>query len=327
MRPLREPSQQYPGDPAVPSNPRRFRFVKRNWKSIVIVVIGVPVVATIGVVRWNDAPSKDADSADSIAAASPKSTTSSTLVLDRRNYKPGDCVNWNQDVSKGGAEKTTRVVPCDQSHLFEYVTKVELPDGGTFPTEAEWEAIIARNCDAPTTAYLGYPLDEYGKFGVSVIQPTDDSWKMRDRTLNCGIGVRTSRSPLNPQEMTPFTGSVKGQDQTHLIPVGACYSYTSAESGGEVPCTEPHGVEIVGHVDISATKTRPQNDDQWYKATAACESLAKAYAPSAAKSGFDRGYLYIQPSSWDAGRRVTECTLAKYDASGNPVDVTGSVKG
>jgi hypothetical protein len=311
----------------VPSQRHPVRFVRNNWKSILVLTIGIPVIAVVGVVRWNDVRGPEARSTTpNSLAVSDRTTTSFDITLNDRQYKAGDCVTWNLDLGKR-SERSTKIVPCDQPHLFEHVAKVSIHHVTTFPTSSEWLSIIDTACAKPVADRLGYALDPQGKFFHSAIHPRLEGWNEGDRELNCGIGARRDAGGDEHYDIDVlFAGVVKGQDQTFLLPVGTCYSYPTADTGRSVPCTEPHDVEVTGHTDIN-TAALPSTAGQWSAATEQCESLSASYAPSAAASGFEYGYLTMEQSSWDTGRRKVECTLAKYDRTGSTVEVTGSVKG
>lgn len=302
------------------------RFVKRNDASVIIMVICIPLIAAIGVFRWNNAHPKSSTPtlpASSIAT----STTSSTLVLSNTDdVRSGNCVIWNQDISKG-ATKRTEVVPCEFDHLFENVSKYEL-QRQTFPTETEWDSIIATDCADPVKTYLGYTLDPRGKFGIGAIKPTDDGWAQGDRTVHCGIQKVDPLFKKNSGDLTlpVFRGVVKGQDQTLLLPIGACY-LADGTTNGVVPCIQEHTYEVVGSTDISKARSLPASNSAWRSLTAAsCTKQADVYAGGRLKGGLQASWLDFDQTSWDAGRRSTECIAVKYDTSGNAVAVPGSAK-
>jgi hypothetical protein len=305
---------------------RPVRFARRFWRSILVVAIGIPVVTVVGVVRWNDTRAGESANPPVVTTISPdgSTTTSVDFTLTQRSFRSGDCVTWDQSVNRR-SERSTKVVPCDQPHLFEYVSTVNVRDVMTYPTDTEWDAIIESRCAKPIADYLGYPIDPAGKFYNSALTPTDEGWKMADRELVCGIGARGDGSEPETDLNVMFSGAARGQDQADVLAVGTCYAHLARETGRVVPCTEPHVLEVTGHVDIT-TSTKPNSDDQWRHAASACESQAKSYAPAFAQKGYDWNFLYIEQTSWDVGRRKVECTLGKYDEGGDPVNVTGSAK-
>jgi hypothetical protein len=304
-----------------------FRFLRRNWKSTTILAIGIPVVVAVGVARWDGARTGSntaqvlSETIDSTIAP----TTSSTLVLDGRSYQKGDCVTWNQDISKS-AEKHTSVVPCTSEHLFQYVSTFELHQVGDYPTDDRWDAIVKDNCTQPIKDFLGYDLDPHGRFSASSLQPTEDGWKQFDRTVKCGILVHDGTEQPGQWQLPSFTGDVRGADQTFLLPVG-CYS--SIEGQGDnnwkVDCGQPHEYEVVGTTTVK-TKTRPSTNSAWHSATSDCGGVAKNYAGGMPKNGLQASGFPVEQSSWDAGRRTTECALTKFDSAGNVVKVAGSAR-
>jgi hypothetical protein len=92
-------------------------------------------------------------------------------------------------------------------------------------------------------------------------------------------------------------------------------------------CDQPHDYEITGSVNVSQLKALPANNQQWQNALGAqCEQQTRAYTGSSVSQGRTGGWIPIEQSSWDAGRRVAECIVAKYNADGSDQLTTGSAK-
>lgn len=300
------------------------RFIRRNWKSIAVLVVGLPVVTGIGFYRFDVAKKNEQPTevlGQTIAADAPSTTSTTEVTLEQRNYSAGDCVKWDQDDGATNWERHTEVVPCDQDHLFEYVSKLRFQRDGDYPTEDAWNDIIKSNCTAPVTSYLGYALDPNGKFRVGALRPSHAGWLQYDRTLLCGI--QSAYAGESADKLSMFKGIVKDQDQTYLLDAGRCYRH---DDFGAVDCAQPHDYEVVGSIEIK-TKSRPSSPTAWQNAAAACQAQARTYANGSFKNGTQWGWLEIEQSSWDAGSRTANCIISKWDANGNPVQFSGAAKG
>jgi hypothetical protein len=302
--------------------------VSRNWKSIAVVAIGVPLVTAVGIYRLSSMSeaSIDVSSLDSIVGNGSTTSTSTNIRLNDRAYRAGDCVTWDQTEGRQ-AIRSTKVVSCDEPHLFEFVSKVQLLRNGEYPSTTEWTEIFQEQCGPVVNQYLGYALDHLGRFYVSAIHPSEEDWSQTIfRDLQCGIGYRSSPAVSSDDPVAAFTGRAKGQDQTLLYPVGTCISYPAAGEGQQVPCSEVHDVEVVGYIELTGDK-HPASLEQWREATPGCATVARSYVGgNLSTKGLEWSHLPLQVSSWEAGRRTVECTVAKYDSAGNTVDVTGSAK-
>jgi hypothetical protein len=253
----------------------------------------------------------------------PGSTTSTTISLVGRSYSPGDCVIWDQN-NPGLWSAETRVVPCTSSHLVEMVGRAVLPDM-TYPSDQQWIQIIDDRCGPMATSYLGHGLDRFGRFSVDALQPRPEDWKLGDRDLWCGIGQHPPAGVfLPPQHFQPFTGAVKGQDQTYLLGTGACLAL---QPGEPVPCTGPHAFEVSGTVDLHGQVQRPKTPAEWQAAVGqACDTVGRSYFGGSLPAGVRSGEQEIAESSWGLGRRVVECTVGAYDANNNPVVSPGPLR-
>ena len=269
----------------------------------------------------SSAPSKEASTTPSKYGESP-------TKVNEFSYAVGSCLIWNQD-DPNGTKTTIKKVDCAEPHYFEYVSSYKLQRDGAFPNKDECETITDTDCAQSVTDYLGYKLWTRGAFGYSSVTPTADSWTKGDRDVHCGIEangfLRPHAAPEEKWHMREFTGVVKGQDQTLLLPVGYCYN--EGESGGFVECSESHESEIVGWVDVSKAKTNPNSDTMWNLTNADCLRLAKQYAGGSIPKDYISSGNLIPQQEWDEGRRKTECAARKWSYSSNSaIKVTGSLK-
>jgi len=327
-----------PTRPVLPPEPsrRRSKSLQRLRRDLVpilvavaIVVVGLVVAAFDGVGPLASesgfrhalhlAP-RHVATAPSAPTSTPASSTSTTdLDLADRTYRAGECITWNQ--SEGGQNLATPDVPCTRPHLMEMTDKEVLTSYGSdapYPGPAQWGQIDTAECGPPAERYLGYPLDPYGRFAASALEPTARGWGNGDRTLWCGIQLATPFGAPTSNDLIPFTGPVRGQDQTPVYVTGTCLSLGSSGTlGNPVPCTSVHSTELVGTVTITGVTSYPSSTDQWWAAVGAgCTRLATQYTGGSFPGGVRPGYLDFAPASWNAGRRTVECTVGWYDADG-----------
>lgn len=244
-------------------------------------------------------------------------------------YSPGDCLTWSQRQYSRGTQTST--VPCSSPHFIEITHMEQLssyPSSARYPSPGERDRILKSDCGRRARAYLGYSLAPSGRFYVGAISPSEQGWAKGSRTMWCGIQARTSSDPdpaKGPAAL--FTGRVRGQDQTFLYKVGTCLSSTR----GVVSCESSHLSEITGSADVGSERSAfPADAAAWLAAIgqAGCsDSSAVAYHGGPLPDGVHPGYLPISKADWDAGIHTVECTVAWCDATGNPIDSAGSLRG
>jgi hypothetical protein len=206
------------------------------------------------------------------------------------------------------------------------VSKATIPSSvSSYPDAGKWVDLATILCAKPVTSYLGYALDPAGRFQVSDIGPTPESWAQGDRTFWCGLDLGSTKGIPN----LLFTGAVRGQSQEYLYPIGACLS-VSAEgitNTNAVPCTQPHTYEVAGNASLASLPQLPQGSTALADAVRSqCAAAAGQYAGGALPTGVEWGYLGLAQASWNAGDRVVQCTIERVGSSG-PTASTGSLKG
>jgi hypothetical protein len=192
------------------------------------------------------------------------------------------------------------------------------PDG---PVDAEWDAVRDGECVKRAEAFLGYRLDQRGRFQSAMIVPLPEGWRAGDRTVVCGIGAfRPTRNDGLPlQYRLPFVGAVEGVEQAWYWGTGTCLgSSTGALTSGEsVPCEGPHLLEVVGTVDLSwIGDTYPGEDFINEAAKDPCLAVAQQVYGGSLPPNVGYGSLDLVESSWAAGRRVIECTIGRSGPDG-----------
>lgn len=254
--------------------------------------------------------------------ASPSPGRERTLV--DRAYVPGRCYTWDQRSTSADALE----VSCSRPHLFQDVrrTSVHALPLTPFPTEAAWDQITHRACDGFLTAFLGRPLDPDGRYAAGTIRPVRAGWLLGQRDIECGVIFRAPRAFGVPStdRLTPFSGEADAAHQSFSYPVGTCLRITRADSGF-VPCTSPHGYEVVGATTVRGPATPPTDAAFGRLATQPCRRLVSAYVghPFSDDATEYVGWDPISAAGWRAGERTFDCYLA-FSRNGRSVEVTGS---
>jgi hypothetical protein len=243
----------------------------------------------------------------------PNGTTGTTTYhLTERNYETGECVRWDQTAGIGDLH-TTDIVGCDEPHLIEMTSRVAMTDAyDHYPTKEEWFSFIHRECVAPAESLLGTKLDPYGRFFISAIRPSAESWPNGDRDVWCGLAANpVDASEAADGNLVLFTGKIEGQGQQNLLPAGTCIDDRSRAT----PCTEPHVAEIVAHVDLTGrvTDPPPANDTAAWNALVAddCGPALRAYLGHEPDENTSWGWHPIASESWAAGSHLVTCTAGR----------------
>jgi hypothetical protein len=236
------------------------------------------------------------------------------------------CLTWRQQDASDA-----RLVGCGEPHLFEVTGTVELDgfaDGAAFPDSATWQQLVTSRCTERTTQALAGRFDQYGRFTVGAIKPSEDSWQRGDRTLRCGVQAAGRSGTLFPS-----TGSLLEQDQSDVHVPGICLGNDAKAVGDPVDCAGPHAVEVVGVVDLRGAFPGgyPDEPAQDGVLDAECTRLAAEFAGGpavVAEKGLTLFWETLRPESWQAGSTRVDCRLGAFlpDKSGF-APVTGGVRG
>jgi hypothetical protein len=294
--------------------------------ALLVVLAGVAGSGPLGFLRRSDS-SPSASIASPARTGNGRAGTTTTIVaLERRDYRVGDCVTWDQ--RPAAEQRVTHVVSCAAPHLIEIAGSIDASaQFKRYPTDAQWHQFFAQDCLPSVRSLLGRPLDPIGRFTTSGIKPLAHAWEIGDRKAWCGVEAVIDRPHPDPNALDAFRGKVEGASQVRLARVGACLAPTSPFS---VPCKGPHQYEITGYVDLAGVVAQPPalDDDRGWEhlVGARCANVGRPYLGHALAADARFGWLEIPRASWAAGRRTVECTVARYDASNKAILTSGSLK-
>ncbi|MBL7632914.1 septum formation family protein, partial [Frankia sp. CN6] len=266
------------------------------------------------------------------AAPVPSGAASATTdpELTDRTYERGRCYLWDLD----GASSKVDEVDCAEPHRFEAVSDNPVSMAASFPPDApfpatddEWSRLADEHCGAPVAAYLGSPLDPYGRFGISTIRPTEEGWALGDRDLQCGIGgyAPTAENPDNDL----VSGSAKGADQSMVYGPGTCL-VEDADGLYAVTCATAHHHVAIGDVHLPGAPGSPPPTDDAFDEQAAreCATVAGTFfgGPFQETDSVYVGWFTLSPESWAAGSRSFSCLVSYVTPTGDPRPVTGDAR-
>ena len=275
------------------------------------------VVALVVAVVWRVARSDDDGDGErsSFPTVEPAEAPSErTGDFARRPYDTGDCVVWDQ----GAGFKETRVVPCEEPHLAEITGRSDLPpDQVPYPTDADWERMVAEHCRPLGVDHLGHELDPYGQVGPYLLHPSPQGWDEGDRVLWCGL-VLDDRGSLEDR-FASFTGRIADVDQAIVDPPGTCLL---EDARTRVDCAAAHHFEVVSELDLSALSERPSDDEIFDR----CPPVPPG-TTAPAGGEVQVTFLGFDPDSWGAGTRRGMCAVAAFGTDEEPIAQTGRMVG
>lgn len=128
-----------------------------------------------------------------IAVAIVFAVLSPTNTVSARNVKVGDCL---ADIPSGNRVAWVNTISCDKPHLAEVAGVLRMPDG-PFPDESVFSDYKQR-CRDSLESYSPTAMQD-PNVDLSVMPPSEDSWKQGDRDMVCIATFNSKR-----------TGSIKG---------------------------------------------------------------------------------------------------------------------
>jgi hypothetical protein len=119
---------------------------------------------------------------------------SDTGSSDMSGLAVGDCVDDTTLVDSSPSVTTASdeapdadTVPCAQPHYLEVYRNVTLQGTRRFPGEDAVDAQSEKLCTEAFAAFVGHDYDD-SVYDFVYYAPTEETWDMGDRTVNCLIG-------------------------------------------------------------------------------------------------------------------------------------------
>lgn len=114
--------------------------------------------------------------------------------------KVGDCFNG---ASTGDVSDVT-VIACTSAHDAEVFSTFTYPNAPSdYPGSTTVVTVAEDGCTSAFTPFVGVSFED-SIYGLSYLQPTSDSWKTGDRTIQCLI---------TSADDSQLTGSAKGTNK------------------------------------------------------------------------------------------------------------------
>ncbi len=234
---------------------------------------------------------------------------SNQTPLAAAEYHTGECVTWD---AVGGTTVQTEVVDCGQPHLVQVTGNARKtdPPGAEYPSAAEWDGFIALECGPLAEAFLGRPLDPYGRYGLYMIRPLPDGWGYGDRGTTCGIAARPPGGGRAEGDGVFFSGDMLGViDQGWDHPVGTCLDADYWPIG----CERPHQAEVVARFVYTDAPT-PPDDTARQVLEGECGRAVDGYMGGAFAPPWAYSLEVVRPESWAAGSRHVHCYVGQATA-------------
>jgi hypothetical protein len=253
-----------------------------------------------------------------------------TELIEPRHYLVGDCVDWEPGDGTLG-QKPTTIVPCDHPHQLEVTGEGYIRNhDDSYPTRDESDRIEGELCSAGVVEFVGRPVDPYGPYPMTSLQPTRRGWEHGDRHVYCGFGSVDPGPDHDPATPPPgelrWTGSVKDKPAWWSFAPSTCLATAYI---GATACRHEHELEVVGRIDLPPDAAVPAVDDRdgWSALVGPrCRSQANSFLGGAL--GPDQGwgwYPTLKPESVAAGTRTVFCVVGDFE-NDQWVTVTGSLR-
>ncbi|MGN2634890.1 septum formation family protein [Nocardia takedensis] len=296
---------------------------KLRW-ALLAVAVGAVIASLVGLFITGY------DNEKGLEAHNPSEPAQTVLDKEFGTAARGDCLSWTKN------DRSDLVkVDCSAKHLFEVAADidmskypgVEFGPGSRFPDSLRLTELKQEHCDPAVQEYTGGRFDPRGRYVVGLMYPSPDGWKNGDRTLRCGVQYSGSSG-------TPLTasGSVVEHDQSKVFEPGTCLGINQNLPTDPVDCAQPHAVEIVSTVDLSAKFPGgpPAKDDQDRFVEEECTRAATDYlgSPDAVRNKtLTLFFDYLDARSWLAGSRRLDCMIGKGADREGFAPIVGSARG
>jgi len=244
----------------------------------------------------------------------------------------GACLTW--EVAEDGTIRHFEQADCAGPHRFEVSLRQDLatyptsefgPQAG-MPNQTRQAQLREELCGAATLRYLNGVYDPKGRYSVAPILPPADAWARGDRTMLCGLQETNSAG-----EPVLTSGKVADEDQARVFEAGQCVTIDAANTLNEVPCADPHQLEIVSRVSLAEQfpDHTPSVEEQDAFLGDVCTKAAQDFL-----GGEEQLYqITLSPfwttqpgASWEGGSRSVNCALVFSRPEGGFATLRGSAK-
>jgi hypothetical protein len=235
--------------------------------------------------------------------------------------RPGDCLGWPQN-----SPDRISVVDCDTEHRFEVAGSQSADPSRLAASPGTPQPQIDHElCQAVVGRYLGPRYDPDGLYTVGVL------WSAETPTSHQRIVCGLQLPGLGGQQ-SAFKGRVADLDQSKVWPAGTCLGVNpSTNQSTDIPidCSDPHGTEVTGMVDLRAafTGTLPADAEQDAFITDNCTRVTGTYLRTLAGTGLTIAHPTIAPASWTAGSREVACRIGAQIGDGRWATLVGTARG
>lgn len=270
------------------------------------------------------------DTGETAASTTETSTAPTEEVAPFTTADAGSCLTWQ--VGPDGAITDFEQADCAGEHRFEVSLRQDLatyptaefgPDA-PMPNQTRQAQLREELCGAGTLRYLSGKYDPNGRYSIAPILPPADAWQRGDRTMLCGL-QETDRAG----EPVLTSGRVADQDQARVFEAGQCVAVDAANTLTDVPCADPHQLEITSQVSLADVfpDSTPTVEDQDSHLEDVCTAAAQDYL-----GGEENLYqVALRPfwttqtaAAWEGGSRSVNCALVFSRPEGGFATLTGS---
>lgn len=338
------PSDHVPHDlPEPDDKPARVESVRRSLGSVRSTLRGGGLHLSAPTLRWGLLAIASGavvaamvtlfvtgfDNETGLEAHNPGESGKTVLDKEFSTAGQGDCLTWSKQDRSDLAQ-----VDCGGKHLFEVAADIdmgkypgkEFGPGTRFPDSLRLTELKEEHCVPAVQQYLGGKFDPRGRYVVGLMYPSPEGWDKGDRTLRCGLQIAASTGT------PPSSGSAAGNDQSKVYAPGVCLGINQNLPTDPVDCAQPHAVEIVSTIDLSARFPGgpPPKEEQDRFVEEECGRTANDYlgGPDVIRNKtLTLFFDYVDARSWLAGSRKLDCMIGKGADREGFAPIQGSARG
>jgi hypothetical protein len=250
------------------------------------------------------------------------------VALDE-TFAEGVCLDADALVDGLDFDDRDAEVPCDEPHVLESVGTIVLrEDDVEDPTDEELSRVSLQSCLDAVTDYLGQDVLD-AALTARVLRPLEASWAAGDRTVSCF--AYTEHATLDRSVRNTDLASLWGPGvlSSFNLTKGVCLAAEAdldAMLVPSVPCTEPHGFEVISWTALwAAGADHPGDQAVRTDAEAFCQEQLDLLVGAEQAGGIDLTALRPSESSWTLhGDREVSCVVVLAEpAAGTLAELGG----